>query len=324
MREVAGTSKAGYFKAIKAAKNKHWSSCLLAATPQSLGTAKRFTYGRAHRGFPSLSAAETPRQMNNVLLNHFFHSKDPFSPPPRLRPHRSVPPLTTDEIAATLSKCSPTSAPDPDGILYSTWKQVNKINPSILLQILAPLVLLGYHPASLKSSNGVVLDKPVKPSYASPSSFRIIVLIRTFSKILKRIIAACLLAAARLKGLLHANQCSSLPGLSTYDVCLTLTNDVKTLQRPRLKVSSLFLDIKAGLDNVDNDTLARILREGGIPPYLVSGVSSFLGERSCTLIFQGAPGTPAPVNVGAPQGSPISPLLFLLYIAPRHFRIPRV
>jgi len=36
MREVAGTSKAVYFKAIKTAKNKHWSSFLLAATPQSL------------------------------------------------------------------------------------------------------------------------------------------------------------------------------------------------------------------------------------------------------------------------------------------------
>jgi len=47
MREVAGTSKAGYFKAIKAAKNKHWLSILMTATPQSLWTAKRFAYGRA-------------------------------------------------------------------------------------------------------------------------------------------------------------------------------------------------------------------------------------------------------------------------------------
>jgi len=69
--------------------------------------------------------------------------------------------------------------------------------------------------------------------------------------------------------------------------------------------------------------LARILREGGIPPYLVSWFSSFLGERSCTLIFQGAPGTPAPVNVGTPQGSPISPPLCFLYVAPLHFGIPR-
>jgi len=169
----------------------------------------------------------------------------------------------------------------------------------------------------------VVLDKPGKPSYESPSSFRIIVLIRTFSKILERIIAARLLAAARLRGLLLPKQCGSLRVLRTYNACLTLTNDVKTLQRPRIKVSSLFLDIKAGFDNVDNNTLARILMEGGIPPYLVSWVSSFLGERSCTLIFQGAPGTPAPVNVGPPQGSPISLLLFLLYVAPVHFRIPR-
>jgi len=323
MREVPSTSKAGYFKAIKAAKNKHWSSFLLTATPQSLSTAKRFAYGRSQPRFPSLPGAETPQQMNQVLLDHFFPPKEPFTPPLRLRPHQTVPPLTTEEIAAALCKCSPTSAPGPDGIPYSTWKQVNKINPSILLETLAPLVNLGYHPATLKSSNGVVLDKPGKPSYESPSSFRIIVLIRTFSKILERIIAARLLTAARSKGLLHPNQCSSLPGLSTYDACLTLTNEVKTLQRPRLKVSSQFLDIKAGFDNVDHNTLARILREGGIPPYLVSWVSSFLGERSCTLIFQGAPGTPAPVNVGAPQGSPISPLLFLLYVSPLHFSIPR-
>ena len=325
MREVAGTSKTGYFKAMKAAKKKHWSFFLLAATPQSLWTAKRFTYRR--RGtqlrFPSLPGAETPTQMNNVLLDHLIPPKEPFSPPPWLRPNESAPPLATAEIAAALSKSSPTSAPGPDGIPYSTWKQVNKINPSILLHILAPLVLRGYHPASLKSSNGVVLDKPGKPSYELPSSFRIIVLIRTISKVLERIIAARLPGAARLRGLLHPNQSGSLPGLCTYDSCLTLTNDIRTLQRPRLKVSSLFLDISAGFDNVDNYTLARILREGGIPRYLVSRVSSFLGERSCTLIFQRAQGTPALVNVGAPQCSPISPLLFVLYVAPPHFGIPR-
>ena len=47
LRDVAHISKAGYFKAIKTAKNKHWSSFLLGATPQTLWTAKRFAYGRA-------------------------------------------------------------------------------------------------------------------------------------------------------------------------------------------------------------------------------------------------------------------------------------
>jgi len=79
MREVAGTCKVGYFKAIKAAKNKHWSSFLLAATPQSLWTAKGFAYGRAQPRFPSLPGAETPTQMKKVLLDHFFPPKEPFS-----------------------------------------------------------------------------------------------------------------------------------------------------------------------------------------------------------------------------------------------------
>jgi len=323
LRDVVHISKEGYFKAIKTAKNKHWSSFLLSATPQTLWTAKKFAYGRAPPRFPSLPGAETRQKMNDVLLDHLLPPKEPFSPPPRLRPDKKAPPLTKEEIATALSRCSPTSAPGPDRIPYSTWKQVNRENPAILLQILSRLVSLGYHPASLKGSNGIVLDKPGKPSNDSSPSLRIIVIIRTVSKILESIIASRLLLAARSKGMLNPNQCGSLPGLSTYDAVLTLFNDVKTLQRPRLKVSSLFLDIKAGFDNVNNSTLAPILRGGGIPRYLVSWVSSVLGERSCTLVFQGAPGTPAPVNVGAPQGSPISPLLLHLYVSPLHFKVPR-
>jgi len=320
---VANISKAGYFKAIKASKSKHLSSFLLSATPQSLWTAKRSAYGRTPPRFPSLPGAETPHQMNKVLLDHFFPPNEPFSRRLRVRPYKKERPLTKHEIATALSKCSPTSAPGPDRNPYCIWKRVNQINQSVLLEILSPLVSLGYHSASLKGSNGILLNQVGKPSYESPALSRIIVLIRTISKILERIIASRLLLVPRSKGLLHPNQCGSLPGLSTYDAVLTVFNDVRTLQRPCLKVSSHSLDVKAGFDNVDNSTLARMLREGGIPPYLVSWVSSFLGERSCTLGFQGPPGTPAPGNVGAPRGSPISLLLFLLYVAPLHFRIPR-
>jgi len=320
---MANISRTGYFKAIKVAKNQHWSSFLLSATPQNLWRAKRFASGRAPPRFPSLPGAETPQQMNQARLGHFFPPKAAVTPPPRLRPHISTPRLTKEEIAHAVCKSSPSSAPVPDGIPYLTWKRVNANNPSILLLIISPLVSLGYLPASMKVANGVVLDKPGKPSYESPSSLRIIVLLRTVSNILERIIGERLLLAAGSRGLIHPNQCGSLPGLSTYDACLTLINNVKTLHRPRLNVSSLFLDIKAGFDNVDNPTLARILREGGIPLYLVSWVASFLGERSCILVFKGVPGTPAPVNVEAPQGSPISPVLFLIYVAPLHFMIPR-
>ena len=200
---------------------------------------------------------------------------------------------------------------------------MNLINPSINLQLLSPLVVFGYHPPSLKNANGVVLDKPGKASYDSPASFRIIVLLKTISKILERVMTVRLSAIAKSKGLLHQNQCGSLLGLSSTDACLTLTHEIKTLQRPRLEVSTLFLDIKAGFDNVNASTLRARLLASHVPSYMVDWVSSFLSERTCTLVFQGSPNISSPVSVGTPQGSPISPLLFLLYVAPLHMTIPR-
>jgi len=202
--------------------------------------------------FSSLPGTETPKQINDLLLDPLFPPKEIFPPPARLRPDKKAPPLTQEVIVTALSKCTPTSAPGPDGIPNLTWKQVNRINPSVLLHILSLLVSLGYHPASLKGFNGIVLDKPGKLSYESPASFRIIVLIHAVSKILQRVITSRVVLAARSKELLNSNQCGSLPGLSTYDSVLTLYNDMKTLQRRRLKVSSLFLDIKAGFDYVNN------------------------------------------------------------------------
>ena len=76
--------------------------------------------------------------------------------------------------------------PGPDEVPYLVWKKVNHHNPEILLSLLTPLVEVGYHPPSLKHANSIVLDKPGKPSYDSPSFFRIIVLLKTISRILER------------------------------------------------------------------------------------------------------------------------------------------
>ena len=319
---LARLSRLGYFKVIKKAKNSHWTDFLARTTPHNIWTAKMLVTPRKTPRFPDLPGANSPVEINEVLLDHFFPPKPELPTRGRLHRHPSAVRLTKGEIAAALAKSSPSSAPGPNGVPYSVRKRVNTTNPSLLLDLLAPLVAFGYHPTTLKHANGVVLDKPGKPSYDTPAFFRIIVLLKTISKILERILTVRLTSLARQAGLLHPNQCGSLPGLSTSDAVATLTHEVRTLQRPLLKVSTLFLDIKAGFDNVNATKLRALLLSKNIPSYMVDWVSSFLTGRRCTLVFQGAPGISAPVSVRTPQGSPLSPLLFLIYVAPLHIRIP--
>src|SRR5205807_5766598 len=201
----ARTAKRVYFKKIPKAKAEHWKAFLASVDSKTVWRVKRLAEGRDSDKFLSFPDASSPVDLNSSLLNHFFPPKPPSLSPSFLRTDPHAPPLEADEISRALSKSSNTSAPGPDQINYQVWKQVNAINPSILLDLLHPLLALGYHPSSLKRANGIVLPKPGKADYSSPASFRIIVLHETVSKILERIVATHLSLLARTVGLLHVN-----------------------------------------------------------------------------------------------------------------------
>jgi len=233
-------------------------------------TAKKLAVGRLPPRFPELLGASTPSELNQALLDHFFPGEPARFLDTILLPFRGCLPLSLDEVGRALARSSPTSAPGPDMTTKSVWKRVHRVAPHLVHDLLAPLVTYGSHPLTLKRADGIVLDKPGKPAYDSPSSFRVIVLLQTFSKILERIMKSRLSCLARATGLLDPHQCGSLAGLSASDAVTTLSHEVKTLQMAGRKVSTLFLDIKGGFDNVNPSTLCGILRAKGVNPYLVS------------------------------------------------------
>ena len=76
------------------------------------------------------------------------------------------------------------------------------------------------------------------------------------------------------------------------------------------------MDVKGAFDAVLPGRLVRRLREQGWPNNLVHWIQSFITGRTIKIRLDGETGPVTNIYCGLPQGSPISPILFMLYIAP--------
>ena len=78
----------------------------------------------------------------------------------------------------------------------------------------------------------------------------------------------------------------------------------------------LTLDIKGAFDTVLPGRLILRLRKQGWPNILVNWVTSFVTNYTVQIRLDGETGPYQKITCGLPKGSPVSPILFMLYISP--------
>ena len=105
----------------------------------------------------------------------------------RTRPE-DVPLVLPIEVASILSNASPRSCPGPDSVPYSEWNAIHEAAPALIPGIMSTCLQFGFHPSCLKLSNGFVLSESGKADYSTPSSFRVIVLLDIFSRIVEKLV----------------------------------------------------------------------------------------------------------------------------------------
>ena len=101
---------------------------------------------------------------------------------------------------------------------------------------------------------------------------------------------------------------------SAIDAALLLQNEVEANKSYKLKTSTLFLDVKGAFDHVSKNRLLQIMISLLLPTSLILWVSSFLDDRVLRLAFNNSIEVFKSILTSIPQGSPISPILFLIYI----------
>lgn len=95
-----------------------------------------------------------------------------------------------------------------------------------------------------------------------------------------------------------------------------LTSQVEEAWKLGASASLLQLDIKGYFDSISHARLIDTVERLGLPSWLLSWLESYLQDRTTTLYFDGAHSPYIGVQEGVPRGSPLSPILAILFLAP--------
>jgi hypothetical protein len=151
---------------------------------------------------------------------------------------------------------------------------------------------------------------------SSPKSYHPISLIKTLSKVLKRMMATWLQLDCATHGLLPNNQFGGLQHMGTNDVGLALVHEVEMAWNRGKTCIAIAADIQQFLPSVQHKHLLHMATLKGWLPPVIFWLQSFLSN--CSYFFQiGAHTTPTCNfnGCGMPQGSLLLPILATIYIA---------
>ena len=220
------------------------------------------------------------------------------------------------EILEILSTLPNMKAPGPDMIANEVLKNLKKTIAPGMAKAISWIFHAGSIPDFLKESTTVVLRKDKKKDYSLPSSYRPIALENTIAKVIEKLIAERIMREAEERGLVPWNQMGARKHRSTLSALELPTGSIQTAWKAKnAVVSVLGLDLAGAFDNVSHERLMWVLRRKGYPEWVVAMVQSFLTARKTKLAFADYESEWIRTETGIPQGSTLSPALFIFFIA---------
>jgi len=216
------------------------------------------------------------------------------------------------------------SSTGPDNVHNRCLKNHSKLLVQHLTKLFNAILKRGHIPAMWKKANIIVLLKPKKDKQ-HPSSYRPISLLSCLGKLLEKIIKQRLMLEIERRNILPQHQAGFRPGKSTtYNIVRLERFAESHLKNPiRRRHSAVILfDIKAAFDSVWHDGLIYKLNDLRLPRYIINYLISFLHNRTAAIEIENVLSRPFNLMSGTPQGSPLSPLLYILYTADSMNDIP--
>ena len=228
--------------------------------------------------------------------------------------------ITPDEVKGHIKQLR-NSSPGPDNIHNRCLKNYTTLLIQHLTQLFNAVGNVGYIPDMWKKANIILLLKPNKDKQ-HPSSYRPISLLSCLGKLLERIMKQRMMNVLNRRNILPQHQAGFRSKKSTMYNIVRLESYAHSQKKQSKHVAAIFFDIKAAFDAVWHDGLIFKCNELRLPQYLIKYLVSFLDKRTAAIELDNTLSRLFTLNSGTPQGSPISPLLYILYTADSMNGIP--
>ena len=221
-------------------------------------------------------------------------------------------PATTVEISLIINNLKNKTSEGPDEIPGCIIKKLNNIISPLLTYLINKIINTGKYPLCLKT--GKVLPLFKAGDHVDPGNYRPITILPAINKVIEKLIFNRLTEFFEKNKIIKSNQFGFRSGYSTELAVCKFYEDVLSNLNNNQDTCAILLDLSKAFDSVNRNILLHKLYNYGIRGPTYKLLESYLSNRNQFIHVNSTKSNIWPTDTGVPQGSVLSPLLFLILI----------